>query len=138
MSPIWLSCGRGNGEAQFLLDDRPGLRRGHVLQAGAQDLADRPVKFHRFGDAHAVDFDADDVKAGAREEINHVAGPPGGETEVVRLDQDERPLGLVARRINHRVFDDAAVRIRVMGPQLGLHFSFLDVRGGEDGGLEVA
>ena len=67
-----------------------------VLELGAQDFADGAVKFHRLRHAHAVDLDADDVKAGAREEINHVAGPAGRESEIVRLDEHQRALAGLA------------------------------------------
>src|SRR6266516_92034 len=98
-----------DGEAQVLLQCHLGPRRDDVFEFGAQDLFDRGVELHRVGDAHAVDLDADDIKASPGKEIDDVAGPAGGETEVVRLDQDEGALRLVIRTVGDGPFHDAGV-----------------------------
>ncbi len=112
---FFLGC--RNLEAEFLLQGGLGARGHDVLELGAQDFAHRAVKFRGLRHAHAMDFDADDVKAGAGKKINHVAGPAGGETEIVRLDQHQRALRLLVRSIDQRVLDHAAVGVRVAAPR---------------------
>ena len=84
---------RRNFEVKFLFQNVLGLGADAVLELGAEEFADGAVKFHRLRGAHAEDFGADDVKAGAREEINDVAGAAGGELEIVRLDEHQRAFG---------------------------------------------
>src|ERR1051325_11659015 len=128
---------RGKLEAELLFQRPFGARRDHVFQPGAQDVANRPVKFHGFGNAHAVDFDGDDIKARAGKKVDDVAGAAGRETEVVGLDQDESTNGCFARRINHGVVHHAAVCVGVLGPKFEFELGFLSIRGREDSGFEV-
>jgi hypothetical protein len=104
-------------EAQLLFDGGFGFRGDDILELGAQGLADGAVKLQRLRHAHAVNLDGDDVQAGAGEEINHVAGPAGGETEVLRLDQHQRALRLLTRLIGNDIIQDPAVGVRVAEPR---------------------
>ena len=88
---------RRNLEPKFLFQRRLGPRRHDVLELGAQNFPHRPVKFRRLRHAHAMDFDAHDVKARAGKKINHVAGASRGEAEIVRLDEHQCALRLLAR-----------------------------------------
>ena len=64
---------RRNLEAELLFQRGLGPGGDDVFELGAQDFAHRAVKLGGLGHAHAMDFDADDVKAGAGEEIDDVA-----------------------------------------------------------------
>ena len=70
-----------------LADARFGFGGDDVGQFGSQNFFDRAVELYGLGDAHAMDFDSDDVKASAREEIDDVAGTARWKTEIVGLDQ---------------------------------------------------
>jgi len=63
---------RRHFETKFLFENVLGLGADAFLELGAEKFADRPVEFHRLRGAHAENLRADDVKAGARKEINDV------------------------------------------------------------------
>ena len=73
--------GGGNFEAEFLFQRGFGLGPDHVLELGAENFADGPVKFHRLGHAHAMHLDAHNEQAGAGEKVNDVAGAAGRRNE---------------------------------------------------------
>ena len=108
------------------------------LRLRAQNFAHRPVKIGRLGHAHAVDLDAHNVKPRARKEINDVAGAAGGETKVIRLDEDEGALGSFSGRIGKSVLDDAAVAVGVMSPEFEFMHGFLGAGRGQNRRLEIA
>ena len=88
-----LGLGRdGKADSRIFFEDSLGLRGDDGFELRAEECLDRAVKLHRLRGAHVQHPDADDVKTGAGEEIDDVAGAARGETEVVRLDEDERAL----------------------------------------------
>src|ERR1700722_7040330 len=67
-----------NLEPKLLLQRRLGSRSHDIFELGAQNLAHWPIKLRGLGHAHAMDFDAADLEAGAGKKINNVAGPARG------------------------------------------------------------
>ena len=112
-----LLVGFGNLEAEFLFEDVLGLGADAVLELGAEEFADGAVKFHGLRGAHAQDFRADDEQAGAREEVNDVAGAAGGELEIVRLDEDQGAFAGFVGRVGDDVFQHAAVGVGIAAPR---------------------
>ena len=132
-----LLVGVGNLEAEFFFQNVLGLGADAVFEFGPKEFADGAVKFHRLRGAHAENFGADDEQAGAREEINDVAGAAGGELEVIRLDEHQRAFGRFAGGVGVDVFQNAAVLVRILRPQFQFAVGLFDVRRGQHGRLEV-
>src|ERR1039458_2137963 len=124
-------------EAHFLLNRRFGFRRYDILELRAQRLADGAIKLQSLRHAHPVNLHAHNEQAGAGEEIDHVTGPASGEAEVLWLDQHQRPLRLLPGLIGNDVLQDAAVRVRVVRPELELRFSLIRGRGSQHCRLEI-
>src|SRR5205823_2941743 len=100
-------------DTEFLFDKRLGFGGDGIVEPRAQDFTNRAVKFHRLGRAHAMHFDSDNVKAGARKEVYYVAGSPGREAEIVGLDQNQRALRFFVGRIDDGIFDQTAIGLRI-------------------------
>ena len=65
---------------------------------------------------HPVHFDADNVKPGAREEVDDVPGAAGGESEIIGLDQDQGALRHFTGLISKRVLQEPAIRVGKLRP----------------------
>src|SRR4030095_17199839 len=98
----------------------------------AKNFLHRSIKFDGVRYAHAVDLDSHDIKSGTGEEIDDVPRTAGGESKIVRLNQDERPLGLLAGRVGDSLVEDASVRIGKLGPDTGLLLGLGQVGRGQD------
>ena len=125
-------------KTEFLFKGNLGLGSDDVCETRAEDFLDRSIELDCLGDAHPMNFDSDDVKSRAREEVDNVTGTTGGESEIVRFDQHKGALWNFAGLINDRIVDNAAIRIGKAGPKFGFGLSFLGVWGGENGRLEIS
>ena len=118
------------GEAELPLEGQPCPHAARLPELVHEDIEHRAVKFLGLGHAHPVHLEADDVEAGAREKIDDAAGPGVREPEIVGLDEHQRLLDVAPCRELDGVVEQAAVLIRISGPELQVLPAALATSGG--------